>query len=170
MGAHCRLRCWGQKSLASALFTQRPKYLAVISFFGWPLGHSALSQSLMNNEHFGFKKNSAANPEAVSRRWANQKLQGQERRHEASVEFTGSVHTWRIFFVLPRKDGLNACVVCNICSSCVVDSWTRLECFGAHWAASSRHAPLFTQQCYSPTRCYGKFDSHKGLQLSGEAY
>lgn len=44
----------------------------------------------------------------------------------------------------------------------------RLKCFGAHWAASNRHGPLFTQQCYSPTRCYGKFGSHKGLESSGE--
>lgn len=46
----------------------------------------------------------------------------------------------------------------------------RLKCFGAHWAASSRHGPLFTQQCYSPTRCYGKFGTHKGLESSGEGY
>lgn len=46
----------------------------------------------------------------------------------------------------------------------------RLKCFGAHWAASSRHGSLFTQQCYSPTRCYGKFGSHKELESSGEGY
>lgn len=34
----------------------QPKYLAVISFFRWPLGHLALSQSLMNNEQFDFKQ------------------------------------------------------------------------------------------------------------------
>lgn len=46
----------------------------------------------------------------------------------------------------------------------------RLKCFWAHWATSSRHGPLFTQQCYSPTRCYGKFGSHNGLDSSGEGY
>lgn len=180
VGAHFRQRCWGEKCLASALFTQRPKHLAVISFFGWPLGHLALSQSLMNNEHFGFKesKNSGANSEAASRRWVKQKLQGHEMRQETSVDFLFYVITFVLFiregsiffFSLLQEDGWNSCVVWNICSSCVVNSRMRLECFGEHWAASSRHAPLFTQQCYSPTRCYGKFDSHKGLESSGEAY
>lgn len=178
VGAHFRQRCWGEKCLASALFTQRPKHLAVISFFGWPLGHLALSQSLMNNEHFGFKKskNSGANSEAASRRWVKQKLHMKWDRKPRWIfilcDHICTIHTWRIyiFFALLQEDGWNSCVVWNICSSCVVNSRMRLECFGEHWAASSRHAPLFTQQCYSPTRCYGKFDSHKGLESSGEAY
>lgn len=37
-----------------------------------------------------------------------------------------------------------------------------LKCFLTHWATSSRHGPLFSQQCSSPTRCYGKFGSHNG--------
>lgn len=41
--------------------------------------------------------------------------------------------------------------------------------FWAHWVTSSRHGPLFKQQCYSPTRCYGKFGSHNGRDSSGES-
>lgn len=83
-------------------FRQRPKYLAVISFFGWPLGHLALSQSLMNNEHFGFKRSqkSGGNSEAASRRWVKQKLQG-----KTSVDFLFLFYV--ITFVLFTSKGFN---------------------------------------------------------------
>lgn len=140
VGAHFRQRCWGEKSLASALFTQRPKHLAVISFFGWPLGHFALSQSLMNNEHFGFKKskNSGANSEAAPRRWVKQKLQGHEMRQETSVDF---YFMWSHLYYSYVKDiyFLHCCRrTVEIPASCgifVRAAWSIVECA---WSALGR--------------------------------
>lgn len=138
----------------------------------------------MNNEHFGFKKSKtlvqiqSSFPAASEAK--GEKLQARGRRQWTSVDFSPP-SLWSHFFLHFIREGcifyfifLHCCRrTVEIPSSCGIFVQAGRSCAPevprARWAASSRHAPLFTQQCSSPTRCYGKFDSHKeaGVEWRG---
>lgn len=114
----------------------------------------------MNNEHFllsSFKLKSGAKLRSVSalQRWEHEAARKPASSLVLPSFFTleDDFKTWFIFCA-------HVCGISGCASSCC---W-------AHWASSSRQAPLFTAPCISPTRCHGKFGPHKGSGLRVDCY
>lgn len=172
-----------EKSYMCTFHTKsQAKYLAVISFFWVTFGSSSIKSKFNEQRAVWLQVDPSQLRIQSSFSAVTETLEKMlDRRQERGNK--NSEILFRLFWN-PRMFSQLVFVDSYFLKNGIVESWDsfvveylltlvdnpRLKCFGALWVTSSRHGPLFTQQCYSPTRCYGKFGLHNGLGSSGEGY